>query len=673
MKQKPEALLDLWQPPPNAGDPVGVLATTFTFDAEFFESNCLARFLAVETVSEGSKSIVDQIGDIELQQALRTAQVTVLADRSQTAERSTLQWDALHCLVPGGLLHSKVSILLWENATRLLIGSANLTAAGYRSNIEIVLPADLGPHCILPPATLNEIANEVSSYLDLVPGLTAESTARARAEGLLTLFRRRIAESSAATGKLVAIAAPTNRDSSPLSMFNDVWKHARPTTATQLSPFWDSSDPAVLRAVDKLVTGQPAVSRKHNVLTTINQQAEIYFPKELFDAGIVDYVYELPAIDKDERPLHAKCLRLTSDDWIAVLVGSSNHTIAGLGLSETGRRHRELNIWLGAPRKSAEGKALDSLLTHGQKLSMDNTVLVVEDEDDDSVIAPLPAFFGYCELRHVGDDWILRFTFDPAANVPTNWEVRTTGERVFIDSNGWAAADRPTTSDQTITADELSMHVIVRWDGTEASWPVVVDDPLSLPPTPTLLSLSAYQLLTALTTGRSISQATRDQMEIEEAVARSSEVLHDPHKRFESDDYLLRRGRALGQSLNRIESILGRPAATLDVLRARLAAPLGPLFIANALSRDALEGEVSATEAAFTIAELALSLGRIDWSAVVEPFVDLVDNPEQPIVEAITKMTTIVDALTPLPPTISGYCTRSCAHALQEVSQCVPA
>ena len=39
------AMLDLWRPPPNAGEPIGCLATTYTFAPGLFDEQCLARFL----------------------------------------------------------------------------------------------------------------------------------------------------------------------------------------------------------------------------------------------------------------------------------------------------------------------------------------------------------------------------------------------------------------------------------------------------------------------------------------------------------------------------------------------------------------------------------------------------------------------------------------------------
>ena len=42
-------LLDAWSPPDAAGDPLGCLATSFTFDPVFFEEECLSRFLHLES------------------------------------------------------------------------------------------------------------------------------------------------------------------------------------------------------------------------------------------------------------------------------------------------------------------------------------------------------------------------------------------------------------------------------------------------------------------------------------------------------------------------------------------------------------------------------------------------------------------------------------------------
>ena len=188
----PTPLLDFWQKPAKAGDPLAVLATTFALEPDFFEQNCLARFLEVSSVDESSGSVEDIVAQVEMQEMLQTASVTVLADRSAPVQRTSLLWDILGCEVQGGLLHAKVAVLIWQNATRVILGSANLTAAGYRRQIELGLAVDLGPQCLFPAQVLGQIADELQAYLGLVPGYAPDVQAFDRARDTLALFRQRI-------------------------------------------------------------------------------------------------------------------------------------------------------------------------------------------------------------------------------------------------------------------------------------------------------------------------------------------------------------------------------------------------------------------------------------------------------------------------------------------------
>lgn len=160
-----KVLLDRWQPPPGAGAPIAVFAATFALEADFVDRDCLSRFLSVTGVDEStdggtSRTVDDIVARIELEDLLGGVTVSVLADRSSVQARSTLRWDLLPCSVPNGLLHSKVAVLMWEHSTRVLIGSANLTSAGYRKQVEMMLSIDLGPECLLSRTDLIELADE---------------------------------------------------------------------------------------------------------------------------------------------------------------------------------------------------------------------------------------------------------------------------------------------------------------------------------------------------------------------------------------------------------------------------------------------------------------------------------------------------------------------------------
>ena len=61
---KPTPLLDFWQKPTGAGEPVAVIATTFALEPDFFERNCLARFLEVSSVDEDTGSVDDVVASV---------------------------------------------------------------------------------------------------------------------------------------------------------------------------------------------------------------------------------------------------------------------------------------------------------------------------------------------------------------------------------------------------------------------------------------------------------------------------------------------------------------------------------------------------------------------------------------------------------------------------------
>lgn len=618
-------LLDHWQKPANAGDPLAALATTFTLDPDFFERSCLARFLAVESVDEGSGSVDDLVARLELEESLRAPAVTVIADRSAQGERSTLRWDALHCQVPRrGLLHSKVAILLWENATRVIVGSANLTPAGYRQQIELALAADLGPRCVLSAAVLTALADELSRYLDLVPGLTVDVPARQQVDRTLALFRERASRQPHVQTSLKVAFAPTNDEVGPLDALEEAWSGARPLRATHLSPFWDADDPNVLRSVADLLTGRPKEERCQDVAVVYGPRGEIGFPLDHFK--LVDSVNELDLRDGEIRRLHAKCLLLSQREWVAALVGSSNHTKAGLGLAKAnGKRHREVNLWLGAPLKSREGNALLGLVPTGQEVDpVDATYDDQADDDELEDSAPvLPRCFGLCRVSRKNDSWMLTIGIEPVA-MPSVWRISLPSGTTLLDATSWRSAGSPTSYNFAVEANDLPMFVIVEWDEESTNWAVIADDRHSLPPGAGLADLNSGHLLEALASGKSLAQAAREELERrqrERPASTGTNVVTDPLKRFESQSSLLRRGRALAQSLAAMQRRLEHPALTADALMARLAGPLGPTFIARKTVEDVEAGTMEVADGLFTLAEIALTVGRVDWASAL-PFVD---------------------------------------------------
>ena len=84
--------LDLWQAPPNAGEPLVCIATSYTFDATFFETECIGRFLQMEAHPSESASVAYLI---EREEKLAGARVHALIDRRHARDKESLRWDIL--------------------------------------------------------------------------------------------------------------------------------------------------------------------------------------------------------------------------------------------------------------------------------------------------------------------------------------------------------------------------------------------------------------------------------------------------------------------------------------------------------------------------------------------------------------------------------------------------
>lgn len=662
---KPTPLLDFWDQPAEAGEPVALLATTYALEPDFFEQNCLARFLEVSSVNEESGSVDDIVAAVELQESLRKTSVTVLADRSAPVQRTSLLWDLLSCKVNGGLLHSKVAVLLWENATRIILGSANLTAAGYRRQIELGLAVDFGKQCLFPQNVLMGIADELGSYLGLVPGYDAKAAVFARARSTLQLLRERIAAQTNQPAGVRVAFAPTNQKAAPLGKLEAVWRGAKPLRATHLSPFWDSKDPLALTETGKLLTGGTKDKRSQRVAVVPNPRGQVDFSECL--TSTVKSVHRLKDIDSELRTLHAKCLLIESDEWVAALVGSSNHTKAGLGLGK-GARHREMNVWLGAPFNSKEGAALRRLIELGDKISHDTEVIEPKDEDETELLA-VPSCFGLCQIVRVdkSSPWELQLGILETSDMPCDWEISLAiGLPPFLTRARWEESGKSEKMVTPLPPQVLPMFVFVVWAGNASPWAVVADNPHVLPAGATLSSLRAEHLLHALARGRPLSEVLRAVLEKQQASAgMKGGIILDPLRRFEVEGSLLRKGRALAASLATMQHRLERPVLTLDALQGRLASPLGPEFVATKVAEAYEAGYQSGAEAIFTIAEIALTLGRVNWANVLAQ-VDRVQGTRQ-VDEALSRLNLLRNRVSSKVADLSSYADR----AIKEARQCI--
>ena len=190
-----------------------------------------------------------------------------------------------------------------------------------------------------------------------------------------------------------------------------------------------------------------------------------------------------------------------------------------------------------------------------------------------------------------------------------------------------------------------------------AAWPVNADKPGELP-LPPELQLSLRDLIDVLRSSRSLPDAI--------AHLRTGSpggelgINLDPLQRYSSTGQLLRRTREISAALEGMRRFLERPASTEEVLRWRLSGPFGPRRFATGLT-----GETSALsldgEAPFMMAELALTVARVDWSVVASAGLSqkLVRSEVRQLIAELRDMTERAK----VPPQLRVYVTDAFAEA----------
>ena len=169
-----------------------------------------------------------------------------------------------------------------------------------------------------------------------------------------------------------------------------------------------------------------------------------------------------------------------------------------------------------------------------------------------------------------------------------------------------------------LKGERLPLFVFVEWvdegEPRQCGWAVNVTEPGRLPPPDELRDLPVDALLRALASMRPMHEALTLELRRHERISTDPEL--DPLRRYSDSGQLFARARRLSAALSGLQRRLERPASNLDALKWRLRGPFGPLGLAQRIV-DELEGSEKAIrgEASFLLAELALTLARVDWSS----------------------------------------------------------
>lgn len=601
-------LLSLWEPPEKAGAAVGVLATTFTLDTALFEEECLARFAGVQSDPARDGALYRIEREERLASLLCAA---VIADVHHCAGRRSLRWDLLAARPASGVMHAKISLMVWTDHVRVVVSSANLTSEGYRRNQECFAALDFDAN-FTDRALLDPLLEYLKELLSLTSG-----PARERAQQLLSWVNQRLPNHGAPSKGiqrhllLVGPGRPNLLD----QMKALLPTNAPPGEAHVVSPFFDPTlrESGPERTLWRMMK-QKGPARLH--LHVAGEEApeskrwRLEVPKHVLDAtpkrrdGVLTELHPVRVADvltdfgRDRRPLHAKTLTLSHETWTALVVGSSNFTSAGMGLSPYARNFEaNLVFVLRAPpgnerRKLMDGRGLRGGAAVDLAGAVDFDPAFDPDGEDGDSPPPLPAFFGEAVLEGVGaDGYQLKIVFEGIP--PTGaWAVRHE-QAVLTDGATWQAMGQPGLVLLTAPREGPPPSMLtVQWGLAThvADWPVNVVSADALPAPSELQGLSLAALLDLLSSARPLHEALRAwlrrQPDDDDADVDHSIELIDPHAKVDTSGFLVKRVQRACWAMRQLRDRIEQPVLSASAMAWRINGPVGARAVLNAIQRQ---------------------------------------------------------------------------------------
>lgn len=637
-------LLEAWQAPAGSGDPVGVLATTFTLDTAFFEEECLARFAGVQSDARRDGALYRLEREERLAQ-LRCA--AVIADIRHAGGSRSLRWDLLSARPATGVMHAKITVLAWERHVRVIVGSANLTGEAYRRSQECAGVLDFSESSA-DRALLDPVIAFLENLLQITSGAGSD-----RAQNLLTWVKTlpwRTPASSRGLQRRWVFVAPGGRPGLLAQLAEAL--PGRADAVHIVSPFFDKEAREVgpERAIwRELVRARGAASVHYHVAGEPRGDGEgwrLAIPRHVAEsrpdghranATVALHAIEVQAVREgqgfggpgERRPLHAKSIALSAGDWTALLIGSSNFTTAGTGLDGSRVVNYEANLlyWVKAPKEDALRRNMEMRLHQGAEVpaaaSHDYDPVFDADEATQADAPPLPAFFGEVVLERLERDELdLRFEFSDVAS-PLSWRV-SDRNRVVIDSAEWQRSGSPRSMRRTCARQSPTPSTLrVEWrrdaamGSSGADWPVNVRVSEVLPVPDELQELSLAALLDLLGSARPLHQALRDwlrrQPDDDEAEPDVAAELVDPHAKVDTSGFLVQRVRRVCWAMRHLRERLEQPVGSVSAWTWRLQGPVGARALLEAMLRQA--DPAMPDEAAFLIVELDRELEAVRITA----------------------------------------------------------
>lgn len=637
-------MLELWRPPPDAGEPIGCLTTTYTFSPGLFDEQCLGRFLEID--SEPKREELPFI--LEKVRLLGSVYCGVMVDHSHAGVAHSLRWDLLPVRIPGGKQHAKISLLAWERHVRIIVASANLSEHGYRKNREVV-----GTIECTPENTDHELLKQAIGFLKRLlrwaPGANTNPPEIERARTYLD----RVAKTTRGwhapprrkqpVRQHLVFTLPGNGPGSPAQSTMDECmaicraNKGKPHIAQVVSPFFDVDDGAE-QVADRLCNSFVG-PQGHYIRLYLppagpcesNSTPRLAAPKALITTiqrhDLDCFVTVLPEKDgTNARAWHAKMILLIAQRYYALMSGSSNFTCAGMGVSH--RFNAEANMltvvdYVPKSKKHGELEAVFPKIDDIENPEDAEWLGAQADEDHkDDQIPLVPAGFLNARFR-AGRSPVIVLQLDPE-RLPDSWRIDAQGqERVsLINSDGWSQQKRPTEITIPWEGPQPPDHLLVSWNsqGVEftAGFPLNVEDSRHLPPPPEMDKMTAEDLLWILSAkdpGRAFRtwakriQPAGDEDELDSAVPADL----DPLRRYDLQATYLHRIQRRARVLARLRAHLEQPILGKQALEWRLRGLLGIEPLARRMLHEYQSDSGDPGEGLLALADFLIVLHEVEY------------------------------------------------------------
>lgn len=639
----PGAMLDLWRPPQGAGDPIGCLATTYTFHPGLFDEQCLGRFLGIGT----DPNREDLAFLLEREQRLGAVHAGVLVDHTQAGVEHSLRWDVLPVRVPGGKQHAKLSLLVWSRQVRVIVASANLTEPGYRYNQEVADSVDLKPNEGDGELVADAI-DFLRSLVQMMPGASARPPELDRAEDFLRTVERRVRDWGAHRSRgrevrqrLIFTLPGLAPDRRARSSLEEAFQACRqrgesPTEAWIASPFFDLDEERsrVAAALCKMMArgrGRTLwvcvpVVRDHDqeaLPRLVAPKALLLTPPQYQTKVSFEALPEADA-DKNPRPWHAKMLALRAEGYTALMVGSSNFTVAGMGVGQN--RNAEANLLTVVDRVaySRDAGQMESIWPRMQQI---NNLEEAEwlrprlENEEEALLANPPAPAGFLSATYrAGDVRQIILRLDPAG-LPQDWHVLASAQqgKEILSATEWEQRGHPQVVELLWEPMQPPDRLLLRWEDKQTFLPLNVEDTSALPPPAKIEGMSADDMLWILAASdpsaafRAWARTQKQDNDFDGDLDSAVPVDLDPLRRYDLQVTFLHRIRNRARVLAQLRANLQRPVWGGQALLWRLRGSIGIEPLADRLVRELASANGAGDEALLALADFLIVLHEVDY------------------------------------------------------------